>query len=1318
MDPLYTRLVCFAAACLVACSDGNDSFTETVEDVPPSPAIETLDAFGFPVVRSHVTEAELSAGDIHQTALVVLQPDGNSGHAGDTGEAGFDDVGFSVANTATYGFCVTDTADAAHRLDLLDATGTELLSVANGSCETIELASGDYLKRIYHGPDQRGLTFVRTASDAPVVGSAAPTQARSVYTPTEATSVIAAQASSDDIVYRRMFPRPAAAITTFNVNAKGCPGCYLNGIELRDVDLSGFNFERAHFDNGVLENVDFTGALLRQTSFASATLNNIKFEKADLRGASMNGAHLCLDAGDDCSIEWLDVDSGTFNAPPLPLIGTGDLTHASTYEYQGTRRGWGYLEIVTQDAAGRLYEKFWDNKNSRGWYRGWRPLPALPNQVSPVSQPTLASAGRTGHFGLTMLAQTGDNAAEVFSNWRTIGSGWNAWATQGRPEGQRLISATTATGTRYASDDPTLYLAVLAVEEDAPDADPIIWYKRSVWDSTQGRWRATPIQNSQGEFLPFGDRYPAWRDDECIAPESATASFPADSRPWCPLRAPEGQRFASAPVLARVGFKEAKLTVMMESGELWEFGFDRVVQRLRGWRRLDTPGSILEPVTIESAIAASNTGFSRTDARFAVSYIGTRLRRIQRLDGSTLEVRERLIFLGKRDRFDDQYSWQTRVTGAYEGLNGIAMSDFGFENRPYTITTGALAGGDADGSLFGFNVDKGDIWENLGFPGAAAEPVEGVDTDQAVIHGLVSNAHISEITGEGLSISHADLRQAQFQGAAFEDVGIINSQLDGVNLSGLDLSLVDLSGSSVTDADLSGASFVANINSEDFPCDTALEGGQTFASCLRGVDLSGADLTAARLEGQDLTQTTLDSDPRVNLFPENPPLTTPLDCSGSGATQVPVITRTSFAGSLLSAPQLPPRYWRSLDLSGARIRDIGLGDPTSMVDYSFASMAGLTLAPADADSPMDFSQSQFQGADLSGANFSGGVDASGSLLDSSCFRSATLDSANLRDSSAQDAQFLHASMSNALFDRSDLAGAQFSGSALDQTSFGGADLRSINAGQVGTSGNDDFLSPATLSGSNLNSAILVNADLRGVRFNGSEQVPAATLASALLANADLREADFTGATLDRAALYTDPRFGDGELQMENANFTAASFREAYLEGVDFANTTLSAVDFSEAFLINASLKDASLQRANDESLGARAASLVRTRLEGTDLSGANLQDVDLTSAQLCIEQLTPDEPDNPGEPVSNCALLPIDYSFQSLSDDLRERVLRQETLSPTGASLLEGARFEGATCPSASRAVMDACEQEDLIPREPPRTCPEPDPTSWNPQPC
>jgi hypothetical protein len=154
MDTFHARKLALCAALLLgACSDGDDSFTvftpaPAPAPTPTGPSAEP-DEFGLPVVKSHLSEDE--AGNADGSLIVVLRQDGDSGHAGDSGGIGHDDVPFVVNAESDFRFCVEANGDPEHRLEVLGAGDEPLLQVDGGGCGVLRLAEGNYIKRVFHG---------------------------------------------------------------------------------------------------------------------------------------------------------------------------------------------------------------------------------------------------------------------------------------------------------------------------------------------------------------------------------------------------------------------------------------------------------------------------------------------------------------------------------------------------------------------------------------------------------------------------------------------------------------------------------------------------------------------------------------------------------------------------------------------------------------------------------------------------------------------------------------------------------------------------------------------------------------------------------------------------------------------------------------------------------------------------------------------------------------------------------------------------------------------------------------------------------------
>jgi uncharacterized protein YjbI with pentapeptide repeats len=124
------------------------------------------------------------------------------------------------------------------------------------------------------------------------------------------------------------------------------------------------------------------------------------------------------------------------------------------------------------------------------------------------------------------------------------------------------------------------------------------------------------------------------------------------------------------------------------------------------------------------------------------------------------------------------------------------------------------------------------------------------------------------------------------------------------------------------------------------------------------------------------------------------------------------------------------------------------------------------------------------------------------------------------------------------------------------------------------------LTDATLSGANLSSIELIQADLRGANLSG------ANLSSAELTQADLRGANLSGANLSSAELTQANLSG---ANLSGANLSSAELTQADLRGANLRGANLSSAELTQAFLTDANLSD--------------------TNLSGTELTQAFLENI-------------------------------------------------------------------------------------------------------------
>ena len=288
--------------------------------------------------------------------------------------------------------------------------------------------------------------------------------------------------------------------------------------------------------------------------------------------------------------------------------------------------------------------------------------------------------------------------------------------------------------------------------------------------------------------------------------------------------------------------------------------------------------------------------------------------------------------------------------------------------------------------------------------------------------------------------------------------------LRGVDLSGGELSELDFSGCDLSRANLRGARLVAaKLDGAALAQALLAEANLTDAS-LRGARLDQADLTGAVLEQAILAEASLN---HVDLR----------GARGAGA---------SFEGARGSLAKLGRGDWRN-----AR--------------FAEAELMGLDLSHAD----------------VSGAVFDDAV------IDEIRLYEVRAKRASFRCARLNDARADEASLVECVFDRAQADGAVLDGADLRGSSFRGASLQ--RAGLVSAD-----CTSAVFSGARLRDARLRRAVLDGAQLQGAD------LLGASLERADLRRADLTGSNLYGAELL--------EAQLEGA----------VLEGALVANTKLVA----------------------------------------------------------------------------------------------------------------------------------------------------------------
>jgi uncharacterized protein YjbI with pentapeptide repeats len=223
---------------------------------------------------------------------------------------------------------------------------------------------------------------------------------------------------------------------------------------------------------------------------------------------------------------------------------------------------------------------------------------------------------------------------------------------------------------------------------------------------------------------------------------------------------------------------------------------------------------------------------------------------------------------------------------------------------------------------------------------------------------------------------------------------------------------------------------------------------------------------------------------------------------------------------------------------------------------------------------LDLDRGLFENANLERA------DLEGVVLEAGLLRKVNLLCANLRE-----AYLVNADLREANLQKADLEGANLDGANL---SF--ADLSYAN------------LEGATLEGANLSGARLSYAQLGLANLGG------ASLEGAQLAHADLSECYLGGAKLVRANLEY--------ARMEKANLEEADLAGANLVGAILHQACGEGANFVASVLQGATLRDASLARANLSMADLRQCDLLNAKLTRAIFTGTKVFGIEAASDQL------------------------------------------------------------------------------------------------------
>ena len=633
--------------------------------------------------------------------------------------------------------------------------------------------------------------------------------------------------------------------------------------------------------------------------------------------------------------------------------------------------------------------------------------------------------------------------------------------------------------------------------------------------------------------------------------------------------------------------------------------------------------------------------------------------------------------------------------GSYVGANlsGANLSNYALTNANLTNTnlsnvvmplasfagsnlTGAKFSGDVvTGTSFAGATLGGNVWQNTtGTP--ANFPTNWLEVGGFLIGpgALLVNANLGGLNLAGADLQNANvgganfsgtnLSSSTFMGASLAGAYFANANLTGANLSGDNLTGVSLAGAGILGANFSSANLtnaeLAGVTTES-QCNAAatFAGGAHYlgwsgigcvVTTFQGANLSGADLTGAALAGASFQSATLTNANLTN--------TTTSTCA-NGAQ----IWGNQSNGNYGEAPCVGTSFLNAI-LTGANLSGAALGGPG---EFSGTLVSGgITGTPASLPIGWSLLNGYLVGLGVNLEN----VNFSNLNLTNAQFQGADLTNANFNGSNLSGADFVGSTLNGATFSNADLTNVQFGSAALANTSFSAATLTGVSSGSttgtpinlpagwifvagyfVGAGAN---LQNATITGTDLESAVLANANLTGANLSG-DNLTGVSLAGAGILGANFSSANLTNAEL--AGVTTESQcnaaatFAGGAhyLGWSGIGCVVTTFQGANLSGADLTGAALAGASFQSATLTNANLTNTTTSTcANGAQIWGNQSngnygeapcvgtSFLNAILTGANLSGAALGGPGEFSGTLVSGGIT-------GTPAS----LPIGWTLQS-----------------------------------------------------------------------
>jgi uncharacterized protein YjbI with pentapeptide repeats len=309
----------------------------------------------------------------------------------------------------------------------------------------------------------------------------------------------------------------------------------------------------------------------------------------------------------------------------------------------------------------------------------------------------------------------------------------------------------------------------------------------------------------------------------------------------------------------------------------------------------------------------------------------------------------------------------------------------------------------------------------------------------------------------------------------------------------------------------------------------------------------------------------------------------------------------------------------------AEIRRLVTGDTKSArarYDLHGADLSGLDL------SGLDLSGVCLDGADLSATSFAG-ANLANAVLAHAQMTGCVLEEADLSGANLGRAQLTGASLRRAVLKNSVLAGADLTGASLENADLAGADL------------GESILTDADFTGVRAPKLLAMKLTLRGLH------APGIVLTKATFIECDLEGADLSAASLDQASFIQCNLAGVqlararmrksvfvrqcnlAKANLSRADLAEANLRETSLPGANLADALAERADFSGADLTEAvltRLRGAGSRwvAANLRGANLHLADLARADMARVNLRGAYLVEVSVYEANLARAQLSED----------------------------------------------------------------------------------------------